>query len=78
MPEQPQSSSQFEPVQRLRFGGATYELAAKWPERLALGVVSRDDVLAAIDKIEREEYIEGGRCGDFKLALDAVRKALRS
>lgn len=71
-----QRSSEFEPVPRLRFGGATYELAAKRPERLALAVVSKDDVLAAIDKIERAEYLEGMRCRDFKEALDAVRKAL--
>ena len=40
-------------------------------------VISEVDLLAAIDAIEREQYIEGGRCGDFKAALDAVREALR-
>lgn len=33
-------------------------------------------VLAVIDRIEREQYVNGMRCSDFKEALDAVREAL--
>jgi hypothetical protein len=43
------------------------------PEAQLVGAVSRDDLFATIDRIEREQYINGGRCGDFKAALDAVR-----
>jgi hypothetical protein len=32
----------------------------------------RERIVAAIGAIEREHYIEGGRCGDFKAALDLV------
>jgi hypothetical protein len=36
----------------------------------------RERVTAAIDQIERDEYLNGLRCRDFKEALDAVRDAL--
>jgi hypothetical protein len=45
--------------------------------RLAGAVdAERERVTAAIDQIERDEYLNGLRCRDFKEALDAVRDAL--
>jgi len=58
-----------------------YARAAELLERLAdqqRGAVEaeRDRVRHAIDAIEREQFYDGMACGDFKMALDAVRAAL--